>query len=99
MKHASQYLSTDLLKQAAFLSDITRQLRSTLTPEMAAHTWFVGIDNHKALLLTDNGSWVTPLRFHQPLILGTLNALLDGQTLNRMIIRVSPEGIPSHDGL
>lgn len=98
MKHASQFISADLIKRATFLSHITMKLRSALPPEMGAHLWFVGVDQHKAILLTDNGSWVTPLRFQQQMILDTLNSLMEGQGLNRIIIRVSPEGIPPPGG-
>lgn len=69
MRRISQFLPPELLAQAAQRDAVTYALRKVLPEAMAPHVWFAGTRGDTALLVTDSGSWTTPLRFEQPAIL------------------------------
>ncbi|OBS09065.1 DciA family protein [Acidihalobacter prosperus] len=94
MQHASQFLPATLMERAKRMSRISAMIRSALTPELSGHVWFAGIEDDTAHLLTDNGSWVAPLRFQQQMLLERLNEVVGPSRCARISIRVVPEGLP-----
>lgn len=90
MRRINHFLPSDLLSQAAEFHAATLALRRVLPQDMAAHVWFGGTRDDSAVLITDSGSWATPLRFSQDTI---LRELRDGCRIDcrRIAIRVAPD--------
>lgn len=92
MQHASRFLPSGLLSEAANVARISSMLRSVLPGNLASHVWFAGIKERTACLVTDNGCWVATLRFQQQMLLDKINALSDQPTCTQVRIQVVPEG-------
>jgi predicted nucleic acid-binding Zn ribbon protein len=89
---ASQFLPKHWVDRMEQVRQLEHCIRFSLPEPLKSHCWPSGIQGKELILITDNSTWATQLRYQQHQILKQINSDLN-LNLKKLRIRISTRNI------